>query len=139
LQTADTTALQLISLRTNYMHNSWLANMPQLRKGRHALNPLHIHPRDAQQRGLGDGQCVTVYSDSGEIETELLFDTNLREGVVAMSHGYGQRFAPALSLASTLPGANPNRLLPSGAGSYEKLSGMSWMNGVRIEVKAAPK
>ena len=129
-------ALQLISLRTNYMHNSWLSNMPQMRHGRNALNPLHIHPDDAAKRGLENGQTVTAFNANGEIQTKLLFDTNLREGVVAMTHGYGQRHAPSLSLASGIPGTNPNRLLPTGPGSYEKLSGMSWMNGVGIDVRA---
>lgn len=128
--------LQLISLRTNYMHNSWLANMPQMRQGRHALNPLHMHPEDADRRGLADGAAVRIHNGNGEVEATLRLDPALRPGVVAMSHGYGHR-APALALASRLPGSNVNRLLPSGPGSFEALSGMSWMNGIEVEVAAA--
>ena len=128
--------LKIISLRTNYMHNSWMSNMPQMRKGGHANNPLNIHPEDAIKRGLENGQWVTVYNAFGEIETQILFSEDLRPGVVAMTHGYGHRLAPSLSLASEIPGSNVNRLLPTGIGSFEALSGMSWMNGVSVEIKA---
>ena len=136
LSTESDEVLKLISLRTNYMHNSWLTNMPQMRKGRHATNPLNMHPGDAATRGLVNGQKIRVFNDHGQIETELLLNDSLRPGVVAMTHGYGHRHAPALSLASDNPGANCNRLLPVGAGNYEKLSGMSWMNGVGVDVSA---
>jgi len=129
-------ALKLISLRTRNMHNSWLTNMPQMRKGRYATNGLNMHPDDAEKRGLENGQKIRVFNDHGQIETELVFNDTLRPGVVAMTHGYGHRHAPALSLASQNPGANSNRLLPVGSGSFEKLSGMSWMNGVVVEVAA---
>jgi anaerobic selenocysteine-containing dehydrogenase len=128
-------SLKLISLRTNYMHNSWLSNMPQLRRGRHALNPLHINPADATRLGLGNGQSITVYNGNGELDTAVCFDEDLRPGVVAMTHGYGHQLAPGMSLASSIPGANPNRLLPTGPGSYEPLSGMSWMNGVEVKLR----
>ena len=53
-----------------------------------------------------------------------------------MSHGYGHRHAPSMKIAHELSGANPNRLLPVGAGSFEALSNMSWMNGVPVEISA---
>lgn len=129
--------LKLIGLRTNYMHNSWLANMPQLRNSRHGLNPLHINPEDAQSRGLADGQKVRVFNSNGEVEADIRISKELRPGVVAMTHGYGHRLTPGLSLASEKPGVNPARLYPTGPGSYEELSGMSWMNAVRVDVAPA--
>jgi anaerobic selenocysteine-containing dehydrogenase len=132
----NTDSLKLISMRTNYMHNSWLSNMPQLRRGRHALNPLHINPVDAARLGLADGQSVCLYNDNGELDTAVCLDEDLLPGVVAMTHGYGHKLAPGLSLASSMPGANPNSLMPTGPGSYEPLSGMSWMNGVEVKLRA---
>ncbi|EIF42714.1 formate dehydrogenase [gamma proteobacterium BDW918] len=129
-------ALKIISLRTLHMHNSWMSNVPQMRVEKHAMNPLHINPEDAAARGLQQGQRVKVYNEHGSIETEIQLSDELLKGVVAMSHGYGHRHAPSMKIAHELSGANPNRLLPVGAGSFEALSNMSWMNGVPVEISA---
>lgn len=128
--------LKLISLRTNYMHNGALANMGSLKREKHAENALHICPADARERGLEDGATVRVFNDNGALDTTLKFDDSLRSGVVAMSHGYGHQHAGALSRAQARPGVNVNQLLPTGPGSYEKLSNMSHMNGVVVQVEA---
>jgi anaerobic selenocysteine-containing dehydrogenase len=138
LEAEDPGMLKLIGLRTNYMHNSWLANMPQLRKGRHSHNPLHINPDDAEDLGLTNGQKVRVFNQHGEIEADVRVSRDLRRGVVAMTHGYGHRHSPGLSLASEMTGVNPARLYPTGAGSYEELSGMSWMNAVPVAIEPVP-
>ena len=57
--------LKLISLRTNYMHNSNLANMPFLKRGAHALNPLHLNPDDAERLGLREGDAAIVSNAHG--------------------------------------------------------------------------
>lgn len=127
--------LKMISLRTNYMHNSNLANMRSLKRGDKALNPLHIHPDDAIDRGLADGDVARIFNDYGSVSTAIAYDSDLRPGVVALSHGYGHQRAPALSRANSLPGVNVNRLLPTGAGTFEPLSNMSHMNGVVVQVE----
>ena len=129
--------LKMISMRTLYMHNSWMANMPQMQRGTQAANLLHIHPDDADTRNLRENQPVRVFNEFGDLFTTLRFDTNLRPGVVCLTHGFGRANAPGLSLATSIPGANVNRLFPTGEGSFEKLSGMSRMSGVTVEVQAA--
>jgi len=129
--------LKLISLRTNYMHNGSLSNMKALKGAKHAINPLHIHPRDAEVRNLREGDRVRVSNAYGSVETPATLDDTLRPGVVALSHGYGHQRAPALSRAHAAPGVNVNRLAPSGPGSYEPLSNMAHMNGVPVDVEAA--
>jgi hypothetical protein len=64
-----------------------------------------------------------------------MFDDTLLPGVVALTHGYGHGQAPGIRLANANPGVNVNRLLPTGLGSYEKLSNMSHMNGVPVTVE----
>ena len=124
--------LKLISLRTNYMHNSNLANMPVLRRGAHAHNPLHINPDDAATRALSEGDVVTLSSAHGAIETPVTLDETLMRGVVAMSHGYGHSTAYGLSRANAAPGANVNALMPTGRDSYEPLSNMAHLTGVAV-------
>lgn len=130
---ADT--LKLISLRTHYMHNSYLANMPALKRGEHALNPLHMHPADATRHGLTDGDQVTLHNRFGAIDTPIQLDDSLMPGVVAMAHGYGHGQSFGLSRAHAAPGANVNALMPTGPGSHEPLSNMAHLTGVPVQIR----
>ena len=109
--------------------------MPRLREGENARNPLFFHPDDAADRGLAPGDPVAVRSEWGEVETVVGIDDALRRGVVALSHGYGDRSADDDADAEV--GVNVNRLLPSGPGSYEHYSSMAFMVGIPVEVEPA--
>ena len=128
--------LKMISLRTMHMHNSSLSNMRALRRGKGGSgNPLHIHPADAEKRGLGEGDMVALVNGNGRVETPITLDTTLRPGVVAITHGYGHRLSPGLQVANETPGVNVNLLMPTGPGSFEPLSHMSHMTGVPVTVE----
>lgn len=126
---------KLISLRTNYMHNSNLANMAALKRGSHALNPLHIHPDDAERLGLAEGDVAEISNDYGRVASPVRLDDTLQTGVVAMSHGYGHAAAPAISRAHAAPGVNVNCLMPTGPDSHESLSNMAHLTGVAVQVR----
>lgn len=128
---------KLISLRTNYMHNSNLANMAALKRPAHALNPLHIHPEDATRLGLAEGELAKVSNRYGAVSSPVMLDETLRPGVVAMSHGYGHAQAPGISRAHAAPGVNVNALMPTGPDSHEPLSNMAHLTGVAVEVRRA--
>ncbi len=128
--------LKLISLRTNYMVNSWFHNLPSLKREQALDNPLHIHPRDAERHGLTEGAEVSVESSAGRLVATIKRDDSLRDGVVAMTHGWGHAASPELSLAHNYPGVNVNALLPHGPDSYEKLSNMSHMTGIAVTLTA---
>lgn len=132
MEPADT--FKLISLRTNYMHNSNLANMAILKRGRHARNPLHMHPDDLAKLGLSEGDTVRLTNQFGEIETPVEADPTLRCGVVAMAHGYGHSRSYGLSRAQADPGANVNALMPVGIESHEPLSNMAHLTGVAVRI-----
>ncbi|MGY2488432.1 molybdopterin-containing oxidoreductase family protein [Cupriavidus sp. CP313] len=127
--------LRLISLRTPYMQNSWLANSERFRRGRQSINPLNICEEDAAARGLHNGDTVRVFNQYGSIETRVLINNDLRTGAVAMTHGYGHHRAYGLTVASRRPGANCNALMPTHADTVEPLSHMSWLSGVPVEVE----
>ena len=129
--------LKLISLRTNYMVNSWMRNLQALKRD-HALdNPLHVHPQDMSRLNLEPGSEVTVSSEHGRVIARVTEDDTLKPGVVAMTHGWGHGNNQRLSLASNHPGINVNALLPTGAGSFDPLSNMSFMTGIPVSVSAA--
>ncbi len=130
-------ALKLINLRTQYMHNSWYHNVETLKRPGRLENPLHMHPDDAEARGLADGARVHCKSAWGEITATVARDAKLMPGVVAMTHGWGNRTTPGMKTATRHPGVNANVLLPSGPGSYEPLSNQAFMTGVPVEVSPA--
>jgi len=129
--------MKLIGLRTNYMVNSWLHNLPSLKREAALDNPLHISSEDAARLSLTEGDEVTVASEYGSIIANVVQDDTLREGVVAMTHGWGHANNPRLALASNHPGTNVNAVLPTGPGSYDPLSNMSFMTGIPVQVVAA--
>ena len=126
--------LKLITRRELQMHNSWYQNVERFRKRDRGRNPLHVHPNDAAARGIAEGDVVRIAGPGGEIEAEAAFDDALRPGVVAMSHGWGNRDTSGLRVARRHPGVNANRLLPSGPGSFEPLSNQAFMTGIPVEV-----
>ena len=126
--------LKLISLRTPYMHNSWLANVQKFRRGTQRDNPLNICTTDAAANGLLDGDKVRVFNDYGSVETRIKITDDLRPGAVAMSHGYGSG-RQGMRVAEAVPGANYNQLVPTGAEAVEPLSYMSWLCGVPVQVE----
>ncbi|MNC41681.1 Polysulfide reductase chain A precursor [compost metagenome] len=127
--------LKLISLRTPYIQNSWFSNLNSFRRGMRSVNPLYMCEADASQRGLHTGDAIRVFTLHGSIETEVFINDELREGTVALSHGFGNAKAFGLRVASGSPGANYNALLPTGNAGYEPLSHMSWMTGVPVNVE----
>lgn len=131
--------LRLIHKRDAWMHNSWMANLDRMHRGGRTTNPLSMHPDDAAERGLADGDPVTVSNGYGEVDAVLEFDDDLMPGVVSMVHGWGHAASPRLRVASANPGANPNALLPVGDGSFEPLSSQAHMTGIRVQVRAAER
>jgi formate dehydrogenase len=128
--------LRLIHKRDPWMHNSWFANVPRMKRGGRTTNPLSMHPDDAAARGLADGDEVAVRSPWGEVSAVLEVDADLMPGVVSMVHGWGHAVSPRMRVAAEHPGANPNALLPSGPGSFEPLSSQAHMTGIPVDVLA---
>lgn len=132
---ADGARLRLIHRRDAWMHNSWFANVPRMKRGGRTTNPLGMHPDDAVARHLADGDAVSITSDHGSIEAVVELDAELMPGVVSMVHGWGHDASPRLRHAHAHPGSNPNALLPTGPGSFEPLSSQAHMTGVAVDVR----
>lgn len=137
LQNEQDDVLKLITLRTNYMVNSWMHNLTALKRDIALDNPLHMHPTDTERLNLEDGTEVRVASAHGDIIATIVADEDLRPGVVAMTHGWGHAGNKRMSIASNHPGTNVNAILPTGPGSYDPLSNMSFMTGIPVTVATA--
>jgi anaerobic selenocysteine-containing dehydrogenase len=128
--------LKLITRRNAAMVNSWMHNLPAYKKSLHMTNPLWMNPQDAESRGLFGGSEVSVQTDFGQVQAELVFDETLRPGVVAMSHGWGQDKAYGLRTARRFPGVNVNQLAAVGPGTFDVLSNQAQLTGINVKVTA---
>jgi len=126
--------LKLITRRTGLMINSWMNNLSVHKKGIHMTNPLWMNPQDAESRGLFGGSEVSVQTDFGQVQAELVLDETLRPGVVAMSHGWGQSKAYGMTTARRFPGVNVNQLAPVGPGSFDVLSNQAHLTGLNVKI-----
>ncbi|MDO7836461.1 molybdopterin-dependent oxidoreductase [Sphingobium sp. HBC34] len=130
-------ALKMISLRTRYMHNSWMGNAPRINHAIRGASPVHVSPEDANARALLDGDIVRIFNDVGSVKAQVRIDADLPPGTIAMTHGYGQRLTYGMTVASAVDGANCNALLPTDDDDIEPVSYMSWMTAVPVELVSA--
>ena len=137
LENESPNQLKLISKRDAYMLNSWYANVAKLKKAPRDRNYLFMHPSDAEQRQIVDGSEVRVSNAFGELTAPVKLSEELMPGVVAMTHGWGHSISSGMQVAKANPGSNPNRLLPSGPGSFEPLSNQAHMTGINVDVVVA--
>jgi anaerobic selenocysteine-containing dehydrogenase len=63
---------------------------------------LSIHPADADELGLADGDAAAVRSERGEIVVTIKRTDTVRRGVVTLPNGYGLRYAGAESKGPAL-------------------------------------
>lgn len=136
LMTEPSDQLKLITRRTGMMVNSWMGNLPIHKKGQHMTNPLWMNEKDAAARNLFAGMEVEIRTADGMVRAPVAIDDTLKPGVVAMSHGWGNRKSFGLSTARRYAGVNVNRLAPSGSGSYDSLSMQSQLTALNVTVTA---
>ena len=124
--------LLLIGRRNLRSNNSWMHNSQRLVKGPEACT-LIMHPRDAESRGLVDGQRVTVESRVGKLEVPLAVSSEVGHGVVSLPHGWGHgRDGVALAVAGAHAGVSANDLTDEH--ELDALSGNAVFSGVPVRV-----
>jgi anaerobic selenocysteine-containing dehydrogenase len=128
--------LVLIGRRHLRSNNSWQHNLRTLVKGKERC-VLQLHPDDAAARGLVTGQHATITTDVGSITAPVEVTDAVMPGVVSLPHGWGHDLPGVeLSVAAERPGVNVNLL--AGNDHVDPLSGNPHLNGVPVEVTAAP-
>jgi anaerobic selenocysteine-containing dehydrogenase len=129
--------LVLIGRRHVRSNNSWMHNVPALMRGRDR-STLLIHPKDAADHGLVDGDRVRLTTTAGTAEAVVELSDELRTGVVSLPHGFGHdRPGTRSSVASRRPGPNTNVLIPGTA--LDAPSGNAAVNGVPVQLERLPE
>ncbi|MDV6010879.1 molybdopterin-dependent oxidoreductase [Haloechinothrix sp. LS1_15] len=125
--------LVLIGRRQLRSNNSWMHNSPRLVKGKPRCTLL-MHPADATERGLGDGDQATLSTRAGEIEVDVEVSQAMMRGVVSLPHGWGHgRPGVRLSVATAHPGVSVNDVTDEFR--VDRLTGTSAVSGVPVDVR----
>jgi anaerobic selenocysteine-containing dehydrogenase len=85
-----------------------------------------VHPADAADAGLADGQRVRVRSASGTLEATVTTDAGLARGAVSIPHGFGATAGPNVSV------------LISSTTDVDPLTGMVRQSGVPVALEGVP-
>jgi anaerobic selenocysteine-containing dehydrogenase len=128
--------LLLIGRRQLRSNNSWLHNSQRLVKG----NPLKpqctilMHPTDAADRNLKQGQKALVKSRVGTIVLPVELSDDIMRGVVSIPHGWGHdREGNRLAVAQQHAGASINDLTDSL--NVDAVCGTAAFNGTPVTVE----
>jgi formate dehydrogenase len=124
--------LSLITLRELRSHNSWMHNVPKLVVGRG--HSARIHPNDAAELGIADGDAVRIRSRTGSIETAALVTDEIIHGTIAVPHGWGHREA-GWQLANRVAGPNVNALASTDLDDLERVAGMTLLDGIPVRLE----
>ena len=126
--------LTLIGRRSLRSNNSWMHNSQRLMKGSDRCTAL-LHPDDAEERRLIDGQRVRVSSAVGTIEVPLELSDEMRPGVVSVPHGFGHaRAGVGWRTAAAHAGASVNDITDPAI--IDRLTGNAAVNDVPVRVEA---
>lgn len=127
--------LLLIGRRALRSNNSWMHNSERLVKGKPQCTLL-IHPEDAAERALEQGQRAVMKSSTGSIEVPIEISDEMMPGVVCMPHGWGHdRDGIQLSVAQANAGASINDLTDNQA--IDGLCGTAAFSATPVTVTAS--
>lgn len=91
---AERYPLSLISAKPHQFINSCFANLPKHAKLQGGPR-LIIHPEDAKQRNINDGQLVNIFNERGTFQAPAMVNDMTRKGVVVAPLGYWRKLNPA--------------------------------------------
>jgi anaerobic selenocysteine-containing dehydrogenase len=94
---------------------------------------LWLHPADAKERGIAEGDVVKLASRTGEARVAVHLTEDVMPGCACLPHGFGQgREGVRLSLAGLLPGASYNDV--SDEAAVDPLSGNAALNALPVRL-----
>jgi anaerobic selenocysteine-containing dehydrogenase len=110
--------LELLARKADNFLNSTFVNLPSLQK-MERQHELEISQRDAESRGIKDGDCVRVFNERGEISLTARVDGSVSPGVVGAKLGWAKLAANGINI-NVLTSARLNDL-SGGATFYSTL------------------
>ncbi|MDP8908847.1 MAG: molybdopterin oxidoreductase family protein [Chloroflexota bacterium] len=105
--------LVFITPPNHFFLNSTYANMPSNIRAEGEPR-IEIHPDDARERGIRDGDPVRVYNDRGEVLLEARLSDNVRPGVVVSQGLWWGRHSPG---GRGVNATTPQRIADLGGGA----------------------
>jgi len=129
--------LLLIGRRQLRSNNSWMHNSQRLVKEQLGKSRCTIlmHPADAAQRDLSQGQNVSVRSRVGSVVVPIEISEEMMPGVVSIPHGWGHdRDGVQLEVAQQHAGGSLNDVTDDV--TIDALCGTAAFNGTWVEVEA---
>jgi formate dehydrogenase len=94
-----------------------------------------VHPEDAAEHGIADGEPCRNSSPHGSIEVTARLTDEVVRGTIAVPHGWGHS-GGGWTTANDAGGANVNLLASSDPADLEPLAGMAFFNGIPIKLEA---
>jgi anaerobic selenocysteine-containing dehydrogenase len=133
----DVGELLLVGRRELRSNNSWMHNLPELVSGKPRC-VLVVHPADAAERGLTDGDEALLESRVHRGVVPIKISDEMRPGVVSLPHGWGHAASARWQrTAGGVPGVSANDWTDDH--EVESVVGQSILNGVRVRLTARPK
>lgn len=129
--------LKLIGKREIRRMNSASANCEQLVKV--DTNYAYLNPTDAARINVADAEFVQVRSSFGDIHIPVKISDEMMAGTIAIPQCWGHQKADGLRHASQNPGVNSNYLAGDGYENIEKLSGMSHLSGILVDIEKSDR
>jgi anaerobic selenocysteine-containing dehydrogenase len=121
----------LIPRRVQSVTNAGYRPEPPLGKTRH--NPAYLHSSALARLGLKSGDFIEITSRGGSLQAFVESDDDLRDGVISMSHGFGdpgdQGYDPRRD------GANTNRLI-RWDDDFDPYHGMPRMGAIPVSIRS---
>lgn len=127
--------IKLIGKREMRRMNSFSSNSEALVKAQ--TNYAYLSPADAEAIGVGNDDRVEVESRFGKIEIPVRVAPEMMERTVAIPQCWGHENAEGLRHARKHPGVNSNHLAGDGPETIERLSGMSHLSGILVDIRPA--
>jgi len=92
--------LQLVSPNSKNRIHSQFGNLEAIRQFEPEAR-LMMHPTDAKDRHMTDGECVCAYNQNGHTNVKISLDAGLRRGCVVLTNGHWHRFGASPNLFTT--------------------------------------
>ena len=126
--------MRMISMREKISHNTWMHNarsvMPATRR-----HLARMNPSDAAARQIMEGELISIVSADGEISTHATLTDTLTEGTIAVPQGWGHN--AGWRYANQKGGVNSNLIASGNPADFDKVSGISTLNGIPVQVRKA--
>ncbi len=125
---------RLLSVREIRSLNSWMHNIHRLVRSQKPV--LTLHPEDAAELGVRDGDLVEISTASDRLQVPASVSDEVVRGAVCYPHGWGHD--GGWRTANATQGVNINRLLGLGTDAIEFISGSTLIDGLEVSLRKVP-